>query len=238
MAYQSVFKRYELKYLLSASQKELLVQAMEPYMALDQYGLCTIRNIYYDTDSYRLVRRSLEKPAYKEKLRVRSYQRCGPDSDVFVELKKKYESVVYKRRVALPEQAAIDWLAGRISCPAPGQIPREIDYFRQFYGGLRPVMFLGYQREAYCCTDDSGFRVTFDQALQFREDGLSLEDGVYGRSLLEDGQFLMELKVSGGIPLWMVHFLTEQGIHQTSFSKYGRAYQIKQHTIPGGKQYA
>lgn len=102
MAYQTIFKRYELKYLLSTKQKELLVETMRSYMELDQFGHSTIRNIYYDTDTYRLIRRSLEKPAYKEKLRVRSYAKANGKSSVFVELKKKYKSVVYKRRIALP----------------------------------------------------------------------------------------------------------------------------------------
>ena len=98
MAYQATFKRYEIKYLLTKQQKQAVLQAMEPYMRLDSYGRTTIRNIYFDTDTYRLIRRSLEKPAYKEKLRIRSYRTAAPDDPVFVELKKKYKSVVYKRR--------------------------------------------------------------------------------------------------------------------------------------------
>ena len=88
MAYQTIFKRYEIKYLLTTVQKDLILQAMEPYMALDRYGRTTIRNIYFDTDNYRLIRRSIEKPAYKEKLRIRSYIKATPKSTVFVELKK------------------------------------------------------------------------------------------------------------------------------------------------------
>lgn len=104
MAYQATFKRYEIKYLLTQAQKEEILRAMAPYMKLDKYGRTTIRNIYFDTDSYRLIRRSLEKPAYKEKLRVRSYQTASGEDPVFVELKKKYQSVVYKRRLVLPER--------------------------------------------------------------------------------------------------------------------------------------
>ena len=103
MAIQTVFQRYELKYILTAKQKEKVLQAIEPYMALDQYGRTTIRNVYFDTDNYRLIRRSIEKPAYKEKLRLRSYGQAEADSAVFVELKKKYQKIVYKRRVSLSE---------------------------------------------------------------------------------------------------------------------------------------
>ena len=107
MKYQATFERYELKYLLTRAQKEFVLRVLEPYMELDHYGRTSIRNLYYDTDTFRLVRRSLERPAYKEKLRVRSYRAAGPEDSVFVELKKKYRSVVYKRRLAVPQQQAL-----------------------------------------------------------------------------------------------------------------------------------
>ena len=110
MAIQTIFKRYELKYMLTVEQKEKVVEAMKPYMKLDKYGRTTIRNIYYDTDTYLLIRRSIEKPAYKEKLRIRSYRQAEPGSTVFVELKKKYKHVVYKRQVSLPEEEAMKWV--------------------------------------------------------------------------------------------------------------------------------
>ena len=102
MSYTNVFKRYELKYLLTPAQRDAVLLGIAPYMQLDRYGHTTIRNIYFDTGDYRLIRRSIEKPAYKEKLRVRSYRLVGSDDTVFVELKKKYDGVVYKRRIALP----------------------------------------------------------------------------------------------------------------------------------------
>ena len=128
MAYQAVFKRYELKYLLTQTQKEAILQVMAPYMALDQYGRTTIRNIYFDTENYRLIRRSIEKPVYKEKLRIRSYRKTEKKDKVFVELKKKYDGVVYKRRISLPQQAAMDWICNGIDVP-DSQIGREVDVF-------------------------------------------------------------------------------------------------------------
>ena len=110
MAFQTVFKRHELKYMLTLEQKQKILQEMAPYITINKYGRTTIRNIYFDTDTYRLIRRSIEKPAYKEKLRIRSYRKASPDSTVFVELKKKYKSVVYKRRISLPETEAIEWV--------------------------------------------------------------------------------------------------------------------------------
>lgn len=239
MAYQTVFKRYELKYMLTARQKELLLRTMEPYMRLDTYGRSIIRNVYYDTDTYRLIRQSLEKPVYKEKLRVRSYVKAGRDSPVFVELKKKYDGVVYKRRVVMPEQQAADWMAGTGPVPLQTQIAKEIDYFRRFYETLRPAVFLSYEREAFYSPEGGDFRITFDENILYRQDSLSLAADVWGTSILEKDRTLMELKTSGGIPLWLTRFLTRQRLFKTSFSKYGTAYQDMTYSkLSGGRLYA
>ena len=226
MAFQTVFKRYELKYLLTPEQKEKVLAAMQPYMKLDKYGRTTIRNLYYDTDTYLLIRRSMEKPAYKEKLRLRSYQKAGLDDMVFAELKKKYNDVVYKRRIALPNREAIIWLAGEKHCTQHTQIVKEIDYAVQLYGTLHPTVFLSYEREAYYCNNGSDFRVTFDDTILCRQDDLSLASDVYGTPILPEGKVLMEIKCSGGIPLWMAHVLSEEKIYKTSFSKYAAAYEM------------
>ena len=226
MAYQAVFKRYEIKYLLTSAQKEEILQVMEPYMALDQYGRTTIRNIYFDTDNYRLIRRSIEKPVYKEKLRIRSYRKALSKDKVFVELKKKYNGVVYKRRISMPENQAMEWICGGIS-PPDSQIGREVEYFRKYYATLRPVVYLSYEREAFYSKDGSDFRVTFDDEIFARQDRLSLSQEPGGKRLLPDGMVLMELKTSGAIPLWMTKHLTQSRIFKTSFSKYGTAYQTQ-----------
>ncbi len=224
MAYETTFKRYELKYLLTQSQKERLLEAMAPYMTLDKYGRSSIRNIYFDTENYRLIRQSIEKPVYKEKLRIRSYGQATPDSDVFVELKKKYKSVVYKRRLSMPEKQAVNWMQGKPYIRKGGQIADEIDYFLSYYGTLRPTVFLSYYREAFYAKDGTDFRVTFDDDILCRQEELSLEADVWGLPILEDGAVLMELKCSGGIPLWMTHTLARECLCKASFSKYGTAY--------------
>ena len=221
MAYETVFKRYELKYTLTLRQKAQLLEVMAPHMALDQYGRTTIRNLYYDTDDYRLIRHSLEKPVYKEKLRLRSYSKVSQTDPVFVELKKKYDAVVYKRRLSLPYGDALSWLGGDPP-PRDTQIAREIDYFLHYYPSLHPTVCLSYEREAYRSGD---FRVTFDENLLARTTDLTLDADPYGISLLPEEQVLLELKCNGGIPLWMTHFLTENHIYKTPFSKYGMAYQ-------------
>lgn len=225
MAYQTVFKRYELKYMLTLAQKERVLQAMQPFMTLDRYGRTTIRTIYFDTEHYRLIRRSMEKPAYKEKLRIRSYCQAAPDSTVFVELKRKYQSVVYKRRIPLPEREAMAWVMGNHRCSENTQISREIDYFLAYYETLRPTVFLSYEREAYYEKNGGDFRVTFDDTILCRTGDLSLESEVYGTPLLPEGRVLMELKCAGGIPLWMAQVLSGQHLYKTSFSKYATAYE-------------
>ena len=224
MAFVTVFKRYELKYMLTPEQKDKILAAMSPYMKLDKYGRTTIRNIYLDTDNYRLIRRSVEKPSYKEKLRIRSYSQATADSTVFVELKKKYQNVVYKRRLPLCESDAMAWVRRERACSADTQISREINYFLNFYGKLRPTVFLSYEREAYYDKGGGDFRVTFDDNILCRQTDVNLCSTTYGTPILPEGKVLMELKCSGGIPLWMVDVLSREHIYKTSFSKYGTAY--------------
>ena len=207
MAYKAVFKRVELKYLLTAEQKKLILSHISPYMELDEYGRTTIRNVYFDTESYRLIRRSIEKPVYKEKIRIRSYCRADGDTKVFVELKRKFDGTVY-----------------RVPCKKQGQIVDEINYFMDYYKGLRPVVFLSYEREAFKMRDGSEFRVTFDENILCRQQDVDLGSEAYGENILPEGLTLMELKSSGAIPLWMVEILSREKIYKTSFSKYGTAY--------------
>ena len=223
---QMTFKRYELKYMLIRRQAAELKEAMEGHLALDQFGHSVIRNIYFDTDNFRLVRRSLEKPLYKEKLRVRSYQKATEYSPVFVELKKKYDGVVYKRRLQLPHRQAMDALESGAPLPADGQIAREIEAFRRFYGPtLGPAMALSYEREAFYPVDGTDFRLTLDENLLWRTGSPDLSSSCRGKLILPRELVLMELKTPGGIPLWMVKFLSERQIRQVSVSKYGLAYQ-------------
>lgn len=225
MAFKTVFKRYELKYMLTYEQKQKILQAMSSHMKQDAYGKSTIVNLYFDTDTYLLIRRSIEKPKYKEKIRIRSYGRAKPDSTVFVELKKKYNHIVYKRRISLSESEATKWLqSGKQNC-YQSQISEEIDYFIKYYKTLHPTMWLSYEREAFFANDGSDFRITFDDTVLCRDTDLSLNSNIYGVPILPEGKVLMELKVCGGIPLWMTETLSKEKIYKTSFSKYGTAYQ-------------
>lgn len=225
MAYKNVFRRFELKYMITTEQKEVILSAMEPYMQPDKYPKSTVRNIYFDTDTYRLIRRSIEKPAYKEKLRMRSYIKADSESTVFVELKKKYDHIVYKRRLSLSEKDAVGWICRGEPIGTKCQISDEIDYFMFYYETLHPTVFLSYEREAFTARDKSDLRITFDENILCRTDELILESEVYGELILPEGQVLMEIKTSDAMPLWLAHLLSENRIYRTSFSKYGTAYE-------------
>ncbi len=220
----NVFKRYEIKYILTSAQRSKLMDAMDGIMEIDRYGKTTIRNIYFDTDDHRIIRTSLDKPAYKEKLRVRSYQRIRDDDDVFVELKKKYESVVYKRRIRIPEYLAMDWLAAGGDRPVDSQIAKEIGYFTEFYEGISPKVFLSYEREAYYPVNGTDTRLTLDSNIIARDHDLSLRSGVYGNNVIDRDLSVLEIKVSASMPMWIIRFLRENNINRSSFSKYGMYY--------------
>jgi hypothetical protein len=224
MTNQMVFKRYELKYMLTKDQRDQILERMNDYMAADKFGRSTILSLYLDTPDYLLIRRSLEKPTYKEKLRLRSYGVADKDTEVFLELKKKYNSVVYKRREGMTEAELETYLASSLP-NKDTQIMREIDYSMKLYPNLAPAMMLSYDREAFYGKNDHEFRMTFDNNILWRTEDLSLCSPVYGTPLLRPDQVLLEVKTAGAIPLWLVHTFTELDICQTSFSKYGSAYQ-------------
>ena len=218
------FERRELKYRITDAQRAALEAAFGARMVPDEHGESTICNIYYDTADYRLIRASLEKPAYKEKLRLRSYGVTEPGGEVFLELKKKYKGIVYKRRITLPEDAAGEFIAGRAPLGEHGQIGREIEYFTAFYAPLLPAVHLSYERSAWFSREDRDLRITFDKNIRFRQEDVSLTLPAGGRRILPEGESLMEIKAAAALPLWLVSELDALGIYQNTFSKYGEAY--------------
>ena len=223
------FKRMEIKYLLPPKQYAVMMRSIEPYMSGDEYGFSKICNLYCDTDDYRLVRASLEKPIYKEKLRLRSYGTPRDSDTVFLEIKKKFESTVYKRRVPMTLTEARSYLSDGIP-PNMGayskdeiQIFSEIDWMMNLYKP-EPKVFLVYDRTAYFAKDDPEFRMTFDTNVRWRQENLDLGAGDYGTALLGGGQYLMEVKASDAYPLWLCDILDKNRIYPVSYSKYGTCY--------------
>lgn len=220
---QTVFERYEMKYMMMEEKYQELMKRLEFHMIQDEYGQHTICNIYYDTERYDLIRASIEKPVYKEKLRLRSYGVPKLEDPVFVELKKKYDGVVYKRRVKMPCQEATNCLMQHEPLEQSPQINKEINWFMTMYHPT-PKVFLAYDRTALYGKEDSNLRITMDQRIRFREEDLDLSRGDWGEPLLEKGMVLMEVKISGAMPMWMSHLLAELKIYPASFSKYGACY--------------
>lgn len=221
---QMIFKRVELKYIVTIEQYEMLKDKMKEHMSIDKYGKYSISNIYYDTDNFYLIRNSLEKPCYKEKLRVRSYGVVNEDDYVFVELKKKFKGVVYKRRIDLTQKESVNYLEKGEKLQKSSQITRELDYFMKNYDTIHPAVYLGYEREAYFGLDDNDFRMTFDHDIRFREYDVTLTKGNYGKRVLSKDKVLLEVKCGGALPQWLVDIFSENGIYKTSFSKYGTAF--------------
>ena len=224
MAYQAVFKRKEMKYLLSAPQYQRLTEELKDRIVPDDFPVSAISNLYYDTPDFRLIRTSLQKPRYKEKLRLRCYRVPNADTQAFLEIKKKAMGIVYKRRESLPYRRAVNYLAGK----GPGgvsQIFRELDWMLKSYKNLAPAMFLSYDRLSFRGKEDAGLRLTFDRNILWRTTALDLSAGTWGEQLLSPGERLMEIKITGAMPLWLAEALSRCGVYPTSFSKYGKAYE-------------
>lgn len=220
----STFKRYEKKYMMKNQQYNAFRKAIAPYTTADEFDKYTICNIYYDTDNYEIIRKSMEKPVYKEKLRVRSYGTPGDQDKVFFELKKKYKQEVFKRRVSMSVHDLTDYLQNGVMPDVSPQVMNEISYFMSLYQP-KPKIYIAYDRIALKGKEDESLRITFDENIRFRSDDLDLCSGDYGHKIIGKSQHLTEIKVCGAMPLWLSKSLNEQQIYPTSFSKYGYCYQ-------------
>lgn len=222
--FQTVFKRYEKKYLIDSEQYNAALGFLSYNTVPDEYGKSTVCSIYYDTPDKRLIRASIEKPVYKEKLRLRSYGVPTDRDRCFLELKKKYKGVVYKRRIATDYASAVLYMNGNTNALKESQIRNEIDYFKNYYGVLVPTVDLFYNRTAFYDRNDRNVRITFDSDILMRSYELDLKNGIYGDRILEDGMYLMEIKTVGAMPYWVSVMLSELNMYPVGFSKYGTAY--------------
>ncbi|MCL2362736.1 MAG: polyphosphate polymerase domain-containing protein [Defluviitaleaceae bacterium] len=216
------FKRYEKKYLVTNQQTANVITALKERMVPDEYGTYWVQNLYFDTDNWDVIRKSMEKPLYKEKLRLRCYGEPDGDGNFFVELKKKYTGVVYKRRIALPI-SAVKELLPNVKAKDDQQIAREL----AFYLESNPVesrMYIAFKRTAFAGTDGEWLRVTFDTDIVYRQHDLDFSSPNVGQPVLPDGYQLMEIKTHTSIPLWLSRILSENGIYRISYSKYGTCF--------------
>ncbi|MGG1551041.1 polyphosphate polymerase domain-containing protein [Paenibacillus ferrarius] len=238
-----VFNRYENKYLMDQPAFERLYNRLLAYMEWDENNkngqFYAISNIYYDTEHDALIRASLSKPKYKEKLRIRAYGVPQPDGKVYLELKKKVFGLVNKRRTALKLNEAYAYIrTGVIPAYQPymnKQVLQEIDYFLGRYT-LMPKVYLAYDRMAMFCRGNRDLRITFDTNIRSRRYDVKLEAGDFGEQLLESGQWLMEVKAEKTIPIWLSRLLSEHLMFRTSFSKYGNEYKKNRRNNPQLKE--
>ena len=217
------FKRIEQKYMLPPDAYLRFMEVAGPHLIPDEYHISEVHSIYYDTDNYALIRHSIEKPVYKEKLRVRSYGPQEKDGICFVELKKKYEGIVYKRRVQMTPLQAEQWLSGEAPAPENTQITREIDWFLKM-NDVSPKVLISCRRVSWKDKDIPGLRFTFDSSLRQRADDLHLYSGDEGEMLLPEGYSLMEIKIPEAAPMWLARLLSDEEIFPASYSKYGTFY--------------
>ncbi|MBQ2658233.1 MAG: polyphosphate polymerase domain-containing protein [Erysipelotrichaceae bacterium] len=213
------FQRNEKKYLLNRSQYEGILEDLKPYVEKDKFYEAKIRSIYYDTDSYELIRRSIERPEYKEKLRIRSYDEADPEDTVYVELKKKYDGTVYKRRT----RAVCGQLLKDISKAEfkDTQVGKEISYALSFYRNLKPAVYIGCTRTSYKAKNRD-LRITFDQDISYRMKNLSLHSGSSDKRVTD--KIVMEIKVKDAYPLWLCEILDKNQAYPQRFSKAGTAF--------------
>ncbi len=228
--YRKVFRRDEKKYLLDQKQFQQLMESIGAYLQPDEYFESTICSLYFDTSNHDLIIKSIDKPVYKQKLRLRSYGVPKLDDSVFLEIKIKYRGVVSKRRTKIKLKDFYHYYdkqcAGqhsKLTADIP-QISRELDYLFHFYR-LEPSWIISYDRKCYRGRDNPNLRITFDQNLRSRSDNLRLEAGDYGELYFFDQKYVMEIKALDAIPLWLVDTLSRLRIYPASFTKYGKIYE-------------
>ena len=216
------FRRVEKKYIITKEQYTAIEEAIKGKMVEDEHGKSIIYNLYLDTGQFELIRHSITKPIYKDKVRLRSYSIPNNDTPIYLEIKRKYDGVVSKRRVETNLNEFHEYLSNNEENKEE-QVEKELHYYFKHYN-LKPTMFVSYYRGAYYDREDSGFRLTFDSEVVARNYDLELEKGVYGTDILGKDKYIMEVKTLGAIPMWFVKILDELKIRPCGFSKYGEAY--------------
>ena len=223
MAFGATFKRYEKKFILNPEQYNAIKEEVDKRFNPDKYGETKICNIYYDTPDFILIRRSVDKPVFKEKLRLRTYGTPVDDTTAFIEVKRKFNKIVYKRRVHMSYTKSLEYLSGKLNVE-DSQINKEINYFINLYKGICPQFYISYDRSAFFYKESDDIRITFDKNITWRDYDLDLRLGSYGEQLLPDNYIVMEIKVPKMAPLWLVQLLSKLEVYSASFSKVGTAY--------------
>ena len=216
------FERVEQKYLLNQDEYDHIQTLIKKYFDKDRYYQSKIYNIYFDNDNNDLLIDSLEKPIFKKKIRLRSYDGINKNDNLYFEIKEKYKGIVYKRRIKLTVNEYNKYINERII--PDKQIMKEIDYYINYYK-VHPYIFLAYDRLSYCGKDNPEFRITFDTNLRYRYDNLELIDTNNNQNYFKDNKYIMEVKTLDSLPCWFVNYLSVNKIYPRSFSKVGSIYE-------------
>lgn len=232
---EKIFDRIEKKYIIDAAQMKKIVSVAQKNMKKDKYFKSEIFNIYFDTDNYDLIIKSIDNPDFKEKFRARSY---GGYDKVFLEIKTKLKGdenrVGYKRRVLIThnnylkfvsgQKTALELAAEKIETDNDLQIAKEVDYLVD-YLKLKPKILVYYDRRSY--VSDDGLRITFDENLGFRDKDLNFRKKVRDKHYFNTKKnIIMEVKAHGVMPLWLVDVLSKNQVYPVRFSKIGKIYEL------------
>ena len=220
---QNIFGRYEEKYLITYAQKTALLETISKHIAEDKFANYIVQNLYYDTENWDVVRNSIESPLYKEKMRLRCYGRQAYEAKLFLELKKKYKGVVYKRRAAFSNTLLSSNDVRDIMDQKSSQILRELQFYLKA-NSVYERIYLSYKRSAFTGVVDKDLRITFDTDIRYRIHDLEFTQPENGIPVLTPDQTIMEIKIERGMPLWLVHALGENKVYPISFSKCGTCY--------------
>ena len=220
---QHSFKRYEKKYLITSKQAAILETALSDRMTPDLFGTYQVQNLYFDTDNWDVIYTSMQRPYYKEKMRLRYYGMSSAAGQIFLELKKKYAGVVYKRRVVLPS-AALTRPLQDVLAQETTQIARELNFYLQSTQ-VTEKMFISFHRKAFSGKqEETGLRITFDADIRYRPDHLHFDAPGRGQAVLHEDYRLMEIKTHTSIPLWLARLCSENGVFAAPYSKYATCY--------------
>lgn len=229
---QTTFERYEKKYALTWAEYHAFKKVCQFYLQADKHPKYTVHNVYFDTPNFDIIKTSIEKPLFKEKLRLRSYKTTKADDIAFLELKKKFNHVVYKRRIDAPYEELIPFIENPNFYSSSffnnlddeqKQIKNELQWFINFMN-VKPAVFIAYDREAYSALDNNTIRITFDTNIRWRNTELDLSAGDWGSNIPMHKDVLMEIKIGKSMPLNLVRILSSLNLTPVSFSKYGTCY--------------
>ncbi len=223
--------RHELKYHISESTAEAVVQFIKPYIPLDRY--CKLQrsqdypivSLYIDSTDLQLCKESLGGLKNRYKLRIRSYT-DEPDYPRFFEIKRRINTIIMKSRARVMTRDVPILLRG---LPLPPQNytadTESINQFQLYMNNIqaRPTVLIRYKRQAFEGGTENKVRITFDRELCYcitREPEVRLSGGGWQRNPFTEGGVVLEIKFTDRYPKWLSELVKCFNLRQRSISKY------------------